>query len=554
MGPFRQAPTYDLTRWIFLRGLGLVYAIAFTSLAVQLPGLVGDEGIVPAGRFLTAVEARHGGDAPWVLPTVAWAVGTDTAMLVRLAWSGVVSGALLALGVAPALAAATSWVLYLSLVGVGQAFLAFQWDALLLEAGMLGILLAPGGIRPGLGAHGPARPLVWLCWLLVFKLHVLSGAVKLLSGDPAWWSLRALESHYWTTCLPTWTGWWAHQLPAIVHRGCVLAMFVIELGAPCAILFGRHARRVAAALLIALQLAIAATGNYGFFNLLTIVLCFTLVDDAAFAASCASFRSWIRPPPPTRVRARVAALLALVVAILSVVPMAQRLGAAALVPGPLRDLHARLDPLRSFNAYGLFATMTTRRPEIVVEGTLDGVTWRPYSFRWKPGDPTAPPRFAQPHMPRLDWQMWFAALQGPRRAWWFGAFLHRLHAGSADVLALLASDPFDGRRPLAVRALLYRYRFTGWRERRQTGAWWWRELLGSYAGPIGSSAQDGQQVRHDAPHLVATRIPEMLNPRQQPRLEVMHRTRAIVVAEKGIDLPGHVAERPPVLASQVFRP
>jgi uncharacterized membrane protein YphA (DoxX/SURF4 family) len=486
VAPAERRGRYDLTRRLYLRGLGLVYAVAFASLAVQVAGLVGDDGILPAGRYLAAVEARYGAAGRWYLPTIAWIVGTHTATLECLAWGGAVAGIALLLGVAPRLAAATCWVLYLSLVGVGQVFLHFQWDSLLLEAGLLGMLLAPGGLHPGLGRTAAPRPLVWLCWLLVFKLNVMSGAAKLLSGDPTWRSLRALEYHYWTTCLPTWTGWWANLLPSPVQRATALGMFVVELGVPFAIVCGRRLRHVAAALLIALQVGIGATGNYGFFNLLTIVLSLTLYDDAALARLC-PLLARRDPPPPSSPWARLLATgIASCVAVLSLVPMAMGLSRRDVVPRPLAAASEMLAPFESFNGYGLFATMTTTRPEIVVEGTLDGTTWTPYQFRWKPGDPQAAPRFVEPHMPRLDWQMWFAALQGPGRAYWFRPFLERLAEGSPDVLALLAGDPFGGRRPLAVRARLYSYEFTTLAERRATGAWWRRTLIGPYAGPVRS--------------------------------------------------------------------
>jgi len=479
---------YDLTRWLFLRGLGLVYVCAFASLAPQLAGLVGDDGILPAGRFLAAAHARHGAAGYWYVPTIAWLVGADTVSLERLAFGGAALGGALLLGLAPRVTAIACWILYLSLVGVGQVFLEFQWDSLLLEAGLLGVLLAPSGLRPGLGRSAMPRAFIWLCWLLVFKLNVMSGAVKLLSGDRAWQSLTALEYHYWTTCLPTWTGWWMHHLPPVVHRASAIAMFVVELIVPFGILCGRRVRHLSAGLLIALQVGIAATGNYGFFNLLTIVLCATLYDDAALERVWSPFRRRLRPPPPTR-RVRLASMgLATAAALLSLIPMVTRLSGRDVVPRPLLETSSTLRPLRAFNAYGLFATMTTTRPEIVVEGTLDGTAWKAYRFRWKPGPPTDTPRFVQPHMPRLDWQMWFAALQGPRRAFWFPPFIERLLEASPPVLALLADDPFGGRRPLAVRARLYRYRFTDPRERRATGAWWHRTLVGTYFGPLRSGS------------------------------------------------------------------
>jgi hypothetical protein len=316
----------------------------------------------------------------------------------------------------------------------------------------------------------------------VFKLQVLSGWVKLASGDPTWRDLTALEYHYWTTCLPVWVGWYAAQLPPWVQRGSVAAMFVIELLVPFAILGPRRLRHAAAAAMVALQIGIAATGNYGFFNLLTIALCLTLFDDAAFARWLPVARD-DGPTPPRRAGRRLVTLTtAALLAGLVLLPMAARMGRGGVLPTPARTLLDALAPLRSFNAYGLFADMTTIRPEIVVEGSADASTWQPYEFRWKPGDPARRPEFVQPYMPRLDWQMWFAALQGYERTYWFDAFLERLLEGAPAVTALLADAPAGDRAPRYVRAVLYRYEFATPVERRR-GLWWRRELIGLYAPP-----------------------------------------------------------------------
>jgi hypothetical protein len=150
------------------------------------------------------------------------------------------------------------------------------------------------------------------------------------------------------------------------------------------------------------------------------------------------------------------------------------------VPRPALALVQWIEPLRSVNRYGLFAVMTTRRPEIVVEGSDDGRTWRPYEFRWKPGDLRLRPRFVAPHQPRLDWQMWFAALDTCEENPWLVNFLARLLQGEPAVLHLIRSNPFPAGPPRFVRALLYDYHFADRETRRRTGAWWRRELLGPY--------------------------------------------------------------------------
>jgi len=307
-----------------------------------------------------------------------------------------------------------------------------------------------------------------------------SGAVKLLSGDPTWQNLTALEYHYWTQPLPTWIGWYANLLPAWWQQLSCALMFAIELGAPCLIWGGSIPRRIAFASLVALQTLILLTGNYCFFNLLTIALCVLLLDDAAWPArlrnrftSAGTVRSvaW-----PNWILAPIAAL----VVTLSVLQMFSLSRLGLEWPDALQTLRRVASPLRIVNSYGLFAVMTTTRPEIILEGSDDGNTWAEYEFRWKPGDLSRAPAFVEPHQPRLDWQMWFAALGRPGQSPWFVIFVYRLLEGSKDVGHLLAVNPFPDRPPRYARAVLYQYTFTDLAERRATGHWWKRERQGLY--------------------------------------------------------------------------
>src|SRR6266496_1783807 len=276
-------PAYLLSRWLFLRLLGAVYLIAFVSLAVQVSGLLGERGILPAGSFLQRAHALYGGAAYRLFPTLCW-LGAGDGMLKLLAWGGVALAVLLIAGVAPAPVLLLLWMCYLSLSVAGQAFLWFQWDGLLLETGLLAVLYAPSQLLPSLERErAPSRTVRWLVWLLLFKLMFLSGITKLASGDPTWRHLTALDYHFWTQPLPPWTAWYAQRLPGWVHKGMTLGMFAIELGVPWLIFAPARLRRlrvVACALLVLGQLGIAVTGNYGFFNLLAIVLCVPLLDDA----------------------------------------------------------------------------------------------------------------------------------------------------------------------------------------------------------------------------------------------------------------------------------
>jgi len=313
--------------------------------------------------------------------------------------------------------------------------------------------------------------------------------VKLTSGDDCWWNLTALDYHYWSQPLPTVFAWWADKSPEWFKHFSVAFCLVVEIIVPFFIWTPRRPRLIAAALMIFLQAVIALTGNYCFFNLLTIALCLLLIDDAVVAAVraaprksaedvSAAFRTAKRPQD------RLSILAAVIVIIVTLPINAWLIFTAfkldAEWPRFLIAIYGRTEPFRIANGYGLFRVMTKDRDEIVIEGSADGIDWLPYEFKWKPGDVMRAPGWCAPHQPRLDWQMWFAALGTPRENPWLGGLIVRLLQGSPDVSGLLAKNPFSRKPPRYIRAMFYRYRFTTLREHRQTGAWWNREQLREY--------------------------------------------------------------------------
>jgi hypothetical protein len=477
---------------VFLRLLGIAYLFAFWSLAQQIDGLIGSEGILPASDYLEAVGRAMDADGvgasrymTW--PTIFWASSSDR-FLQGVAIAGAVMSALLAVGAVPGVLLPLLWGAYLSLSVVCGDFLSYQWDALLLETGLLAIPLAPLAWwhRPQTAGDPPSIAR-WLVWWLLFRLLFGSGLVKLASGDPTWRDLTALAVHYETQPLPTPVAWYLAQLPLWVHQGTTAIVLALELFVPWLMFAARRARLTACAAIVALQIAIALTGNYAFFNLLTVAIAVMLLDDRTFhrfagtpERAAAGGRS--------RMRLAVAWTIAVLTLPVSVVMLATNLG---LEPAGYSFVtrHAALAaPFRSVNQYGLFAVMTTTRPEIVVEGSLDGVTWEPYEFRYKPGDPLRGPKWIAPFQPRLDWQMWFAALSRFEEEAWFQRFGRRLLARSPPVLKLLARDPFEGQSPRFLRATLYRYRFSDAATGRRTGAWWTREELGLFAPVLSDRA------------------------------------------------------------------
>ncbi|HTS87621.1 MAG TPA: lipase maturation factor family protein [Gemmatimonadales bacterium] len=476
---------YEIARWVFLRALAAVFLIAFFSFWVQVQGLIGPAGILPAGEFLDAVRSHLGLERYWLLPTVFW-LGAGRAALHLVSGLGVLSGFALLLDFHPRPALVSCWVLYLSLAVVGQDFLSFQWDVLLLETGLLAVLLVPG--PRGRSRRSPPAVGLALLWFLLFRLLFESGVVKLTSGDPTWRNLTALHYHFFTQPLPTWTAWYANLLPEWMKSAGVIATFTIELGAPWLILLGRVPRLVAFAATVLLQMMIGGTGNYTFFNILTVALALLLIDDSVWRRILpAGFVRGAIETPEKREEAVVAEWLRVTAGTVLFVLALGTLWDTVFGYGTLPGVDSALrwaGPLESVNGYGLFRVMTTDRLEIEVEGSDNGVTWRPYEFRYKPQDVSRRPSFVEPHQPRLDWQMWFAALGTVNDSAWFQRFLERLLEGSPDVLSLLRSNPFPDHPPRFVRAQLYRYRFSTAAERRASGDWWVRSAVGSFAPPV----------------------------------------------------------------------
>jgi hypothetical protein len=464
---------YARVAWLFLKALGIIYLIAFVSFGTQVLGLIGQNGISPARGFLERVTEAIGPTGYRLFPTIFWLGASDRA----LQWAciaGSIFAVLILLGWMQRAARLGAWVLYLSLVSVGQEFLSFQWDMLLLEAGFLAIFL------------GYSRAIVWLFRWLLFRLMFLSGAVKLLSGDRTWRGLTALDFHYQTQPLPTPIAWCMQQLPGWFQHLSVGMVFAIELVIPFLIFAPRRLRLFAASCLVLLQTLILLTGNYAFFNLLALALCLFLLEDRDL-----HFPELAVKVPRLSHRVRVPLTVAVVVVIL-LLSLSQLMGQFLILPpgvGPLMSLAA---PFGIVNSYGLFAVMTTTRLEIVVEGSDDRSHWQAYEFRYKPGDLHRRPPWVAPHQPRLDWQMWFAALGTYRENPWFVSFMARLLQGTPEVLRLLDRNPFAERPPRYVRALMYEYRFTNFKTRRETGNWWSRELLGGYLPPI--SLEDLQRA------------------------------------------------------------
>ena len=510
--------SFVLARDLFIRLVGVVFLIAFISLWTQIDGLIGSNGILPAREFLKLVHDNIGADAYWRLPSLCW-IDCSDGFLHGLCVAGTILSLMLIIGIAPLITLAALWISYLSLVSVGQEFLSFQWDILLLETGFVSLFIAPPTppawwMRPwGARACPPPKAGMFLVRLLLFKLMFLSGITKLISGDPTWRDGTALNYHYFTQPIPTWTSWYAAQLPHWMQVVSLILMFAAELIVPFLIFGPRRVRHFAALALMLFQLLIAGTGNYGFFNLLAIVLCVPLLDDQLLRRFAPRrWTAWLGESMQRRgLRGwpcRVHAAAASVVAFASVLTFFREMqhthrqeppGVPGWASWTLDESDALLlswgepailqwiDPFRTISGYGLFRVMTTQRPEINIEGSDDGISWKPYEFRWKAGDVKRPPRFVAPHQPRLDWQMWFAALSPPSHARVLQGLALGLLEGRTQVIGLLANDPFRDHAPRFIRFVFCRYEFTTFDERRATNAWWRSREIGRSA-PISKSS------------------------------------------------------------------
>jgi predicted DCC family thiol-disulfide oxidoreductase YuxK len=480
-----RRPAYFHARDLFLRALGVIYLIAFLSFWLQADGLIGASGILPLSPFLEGAGAQLGDQAWQVLPTLCWFNSSD-AFLHLLCGMGVAFSALLIAGIVPVLALVPLLVLYLSLTIAGQTFFSFQWDILLLETGFLAIFLAPWRWRMRGDRLAPvSRPALFLLQFLLFKLMFMSGVVKLTSGDPSWWNLSALDYHYWTQPLPTVLGWWADHSPEWVKHFSTAATLGIEVLVPVLIWFPRQLRLLAAILFLLFQIVIGLTGNYAFFNLLTIALCFLLIDDTAWPGRRAPSLTNITPPGSNRGSSFWPAVAVIVLTMpLNAFLIFNGFQPEASWPAAIERVYGVVAPFRIVNGYGLFRVMTKDRPEIIIEGSEDGIEWKPYVFKWKPGPLERRPAFVEPHQPRLDWQMWFAALSDVRQNPWFFGLVSRLLENAPEVTQLLAMNPFPDQPPRYIRAELYRYRFSTLAEHRQSGRWWEREDLREYLSTV----------------------------------------------------------------------
>jgi hypothetical protein len=469
-------------RWIFLRGLGVIFLSVYLSLAYEIHGMIGTRGVLPAQELLRDVRD--------FVPTVLWLTSASDAALTALVVAGFAASVLLILNVAPRAMIAVCWVPFLSFIAVAQDFASYQSDGMLLEAGLFAFFLAPRGLRPGLGARHPPMPAARFLLLFEwFRIYFESGVAKLAGGDLQWRTLTAMDHYYENGPLPTWIGWYVQKLPHAFHAATCVMVFLLELGVVFLMFLPRRFRRwriAAFAIVTPFQVGIIATANYAFLNYLVLLLGVLLLDDRLFRRTFAE----TEVVEPARWRMwGAAALLGWVfyAQVMMLHPRPGTLGSVLLWPVRVAGTFGVA------NQYGLFGSMTSERLEIEFQGTRDGETWVPYPFRFKPQDPTEPPGIYAPYQPRFEWNLWFASLEGTWRANpWITRVEALLLQQEPQILSLFRQDPFaGGPPPSAVRAVLWRYWFG-------EKMWWHRELVGPFApavrrGDDGKLTLDGER-------------------------------------------------------------
>jgi hypothetical protein len=521
-----------LPRWLFLRALGLIYFSAFYSLLSQIRGLMGPDGLLPAGQYLKEVAQAMPHSRFWYAPTLLWFDSSDRALL-ALCWAGMIASVLLVLNFWPRATLLINFVLFLSFVAAAQDFSGYQSDGMLLTAGFVSLFFAPPGLRPRFGAtHPPSRASLFLLQLLWFTIYFESGVAKLFGGDPSWRDLTAMDQYYQNGPLPTWIGWYAQQLPHSVHAATVVFTLFVELLLVWMLFLPRRYRIVCFWIVTFLQIGIILTANYAMLNYLVLVLAVLLLDDlylaqffpkrfvqavhenlrfqrdiapdiAALGTSAptlfASSEASTDPEPLAKtVRAVLSAAVLWATAAVflwllyvNLFFMFHRFGGSSVLPeGPV----ALLEPFRIANQYGLFGRMTWKRYEIEFQGSDDGQNWTPYLFRNKPQNPAEAPRIYAPYQPRFDWNLWFASLGTWRENPWVLRCEQLLLMGDPEVEQLFAANPFPKSPPKQVRAVLYQYWFTDPATKRATGQWWRRQYLGLYAPALERLPNDKFEV------------------------------------------------------------
>lgn len=448
---------------LFLRFFALIYFIAILSILSQYDALFSFNGISSFIKHLSTIKTYLGEFYFIKHPSMFYFFKSDIAIKSTLGL-GLAASFICILGYLHVVFYAFLWFLYVSIVNAGSIFLSFQWDILLCEVGFLVLFLFP---IKSTHLRSIQTITIWALRFVLFKLMMASALVKLMSGDITWHNLTALNYHYFTQPIPHFLAWFVHQLPTSFHKLSTILMFIIEGIVPFLIFLGNRARIMAGLLFIFLMLCIAFTGNYGFFNSLVICLCLTLFIKTNTKLSLNKYT--------------LIGIIPIACIALSVIIESARFSPVKLPYQTVSTVTNTLRPWFLINQYGLFARMTTTRNEIVIKGSADGKNWKQYEFKYKPSNTKIAPQWVQPHMPRLDWQLWFAALGTINQNQWLIKLMDKLANNDTDMNKIIFNNPFVQTKPNYIKADLYRYEFSTYKHWQKTGEWWIKQYRGSYS-------------------------------------------------------------------------
>ncbi|NBC67165.1 MAG: lipase maturation factor family protein [Bacteroidetes bacterium] len=470
--------SYWLARFIIQRGVGLSYLIAFLVALNQFKPLVGENGLYPVQRFLDRVPFRKS-------PSIFYWKYSDSFFTI-IAWTGILLSLSAVFGLSDMgpiwlsmLIWFLLWVLYQSIVNVGQIFWGYGWESLLLEAGFYVIFLAPFQYEASI-------IVIFILRWLVFRVEFGAGLIK-MRGDPCWRELTCMNYHHETQPMPNPLSWLFHNLPQGYHKFETLGNHFVQLVAVWFLFFPQPYASMAALLIMGSQIYLIISGNYSWLNWMTVILATSGLSDG-FLQTVLSIST------PATMASPLWFWILIVALAVAVIWMSR--GPVMNMVSPTQKMNFSFNPINLVNTYGAFGSVTRRRKEIVIEGTTDEeitseTEWKAYEFKGKPTEPSRmPPQIAPYHL-RLDWQMWFAAMRGIRNAPWLLELIKRFLQDDKPTLKLIKSNPFEAEPPSYIRARLFRYEFTSFKEKRETGNWWKREYLSPYLNPVSLKDLEG---------------------------------------------------------------
>jgi hypothetical protein len=473
---FVAGKDYQLTRFVILRLVGFVYAIAFLVAANQLVPLIGEHGLTPASHFMERIQSHFGGSrtaSMLQVPTLFWFGYSDHALSI-FAWIGFALSLVVCAGYANAISMSILWAMYMSIVHIGQIWYGYGWETQLLETGFLSIFLCPLLDPRPFPKRPPPILVIWLFRWLGFRIMIGAGLIK-MRGDSCWRDLTCLYYHYETQPIPNPVSHLLHFAPHWFHNIETAWNHFIELVVPWFSFGPRLARHIVGVLLVSFQIFLIISGNLSFLNYLTIIPFLACLDDTFWRRILPGFIvNRVKETEPSPVQFGFAVALSILVAYLSITPVRNLFSERQL-------MNSSFDRFDLVNTYGAFGSVGKERNEIIFEGTDDefitgDTKWREYEFKAKPGDPNRRPPFIAPYQPRLDWQIWFAAMASPGDYPWTLHFVWKLLHNDPGTLSLLANNPFPNAPPHFIRARLYRYEFAPFGDK----AWWKRRPIGEW--------------------------------------------------------------------------